>query len=410
MTSKNRWVGWYWGDRETWQRYARRDLVPYGDHLVFVDSDGVVHKADKLPINVRTMRAASVSDNSTWSTFEDACNAMREERVEGVGYVLDDNEAMVDIDGCVSESGASEFAKACIYKFDSYTEVSASGRGIHILLVVDGFVPDRGYKGSQCEVYVGGYTNRYCTVTGSLIDGHVSLNDDATDVLEDFYDQQFEGRQSIDYGEIPEIADDMPTRVSDEHAVAWALGHYARARDLYLRGDITKWAEDRKKYRPSLDRSRSEADWALACYLLAATEGNVAQTHRLLCKSGMYYKKYAEIHDGKNPYSVMTVARAARTTDVVESRKRAMDRRDKVIDRYPDRLAELVDLMKRDDVTDHMLRRIMATRANGAARRRWKDAVPSYPMDLVRWITDRWPRVVQLAYEFDFDKVVRWNG
>ena len=413
---KPRWICWMWGTKDQrtgrWVPHKRETLEAHDGHLWHRRADGKLEKVDKLPVCVRTGRAANVSDPGTWTTFEEACAALDGGKYDGLGYILDNDEVLVDIDGCMVDGRPSDYARNIIGKLCSYAERSVSGEGVHVLVVAEGFNPNRGCKADRIEVYAGGHTNRYCTMSGDVLDGCEELNDDAEDVLSDLYATEFALRPVVS----PEAAEKASETMrvirentlelcaDDERAVAWMCGHFRWARSMFECGDYTGWAADRAKYNPSRDRSRSEADFALATYLLAATHGDPTRACVLLHTSGMWRPKYDEIHDGSNPYVVMTCGRAYHKVDAEELRARAIERRDERLDRYPARLSALVELMRADDVTDPMLRRVMALHARGDARQDIRRRVEDYPEELVDWMIERWPRVVELAYAYNLGR------
>ncbi len=413
MRRKPRWMGWIWGAKEPsgrWTQFDPDTLEPHDGHMWHRRADGTLEAASKLPKNVRTLRAGSVSDPSTWSTFEAALDALRRGDVHGLGYVLDDGEALVDLDGCIRRGELDGFSRAVVSKLDSYAERSVSGHGVHVICVADGFIPDRGQKGARVEVYVGGHTNRYCTVSGDVLDGREELNEDAEDVLADLYQTEFADRPIVTANAYEEAAEfmreleDVKLTKDDERAVAWMCGHYRHGRDMFEKGNYLGWASDRDKYSPGSDNSRSAADAALTAYLLAATDGDADRTLALLNMSGMRRPKYAEIHDGKHRYDVITVAKTRKKVNPARMRQDAFDRRDERLDTLvgwrPD-LRELADLMRADDVTDPMLRYVMAYHATGPAQQEYGKPLYKYRADLIRWIVTQWARVVELAYTYD---------
>lgn len=416
MRDKPRWIGWKWGAKRKgggWTYFNPSDLEPYDGHLWHVDGSGNRTRAEKLPVCVATMRAASVSDPSTWRTFGEVMDAFGRGHVHGVGYVLDAGEVLMDVDGCMQDGEPNLFARTCIGELDSYAERSVSGEGIHILCVADGFKPDRGCKAARCEIYVGGHTKRYCTVSGDVLEGCEELNDDAEDVLTGIYQSEFEDRPIISTeayeraAKSLELLHEAEWVPEDGRIVAWVCGHFRWGRPMFERGDYSGWAEDRARYQPNKDRSRSEADAALASYLLAGAEGDAGTAWTLLNASAMWRPKYDEIHDGRRLYSVMTIAKVKSVVDVAKMRSDAFRRRDERLAEYPSRLGGLAELMKRDDVTESMLRHVMATRATGAARRNERQGVTTYPQSLIDWIIERWPQVVELAYTYDLGREVR---
>lgn len=106
-------------------------------------------------------RPASSTDPRTWSTYRAAA---RSKVGDGLGFVLGDGIACLDIDHCLDERGRPDArARAILDRVpDAYVEVSPSGRGLHIWGVAPE-QPGRRYEGY--EVYSVG---RYITVTGRV--------------------------------------------------------------------------------------------------------------------------------------------------------------------------------------------------------------------------------------------------
>lgn len=94
-------------------------------------------KAQKVPYNPRRGRRANVTDNRTWSDYETAAKALRRrsEFYVGIGIVLAGLLVGVDLDDCVDKDGkVTPWAQAIVEDFNSYTEYSPSGTGVHILV------------------------------------------------------------------------------------------------------------------------------------------------------------------------------------------------------------------------------------------------------------------------------------
>jgi primase-polymerase (primpol)-like protein len=127
-------------------------------------------KWTKHPYNPRTGRRASSTDLLTWSPFADVLKAYEAGLYCGVGFVFcsGDPYTGIDLDGCRdSESGEIELWAAQIVRaFDTYTEVSPSGEGVHI--IVKGELPGRGGKRKYIEMYD---MKRFFTVTGYVVSG-----------------------------------------------------------------------------------------------------------------------------------------------------------------------------------------------------------------------------------------------
>jgi putative DNA primase/helicase len=123
-------------------------------------------KPDKVPFSAESGRRASSTDLLTWSTFEHACEALGAGKYSGLGFVFSSGDpyAGVDVDDCVEqETGEIEqWASEIVRYFDSYTELSATGRGLHI--IVKGEVPNRRKGG--IEVYS---SKRFFAMTGHVL-------------------------------------------------------------------------------------------------------------------------------------------------------------------------------------------------------------------------------------------------
>lgn len=124
----------------------------------------------KVPYTPRTGRRASSTDLMTWSTFEKVLEAYESgKRYDGIGFFFcsADPYVGVDLDGCVDpETGEiAPWAAQIIDALDSYTELSPSGKGVHI--IARGEIPASGRRG-PVEVY---RQDRFFTVTGHVLGG-----------------------------------------------------------------------------------------------------------------------------------------------------------------------------------------------------------------------------------------------
>lgn len=120
----------------------------------------VVAAQDKTPLSPHTLRAASVTDMTTWGTFDHAVQAAQGGRV-GFVFTKADPYAFIDLD---YTQDAQQLARQLkIYgAVLSYAETSASGRGCHI--IVRGAIP-HGVRRDKVEVYS---DSRYAIMTGNV--------------------------------------------------------------------------------------------------------------------------------------------------------------------------------------------------------------------------------------------------
>ena len=111
----------------------------------------VNHDEHKRPICPSTGRWASVTDPSTWDTWQAA--SKRDSRI---GFVLGGGIGCIDLDHCLDAHGRPSEAVVELLEFyaGSYVEVSPSGDGLHVW----GTAPERRgfrrtWKGQAVEFY-----------------------------------------------------------------------------------------------------------------------------------------------------------------------------------------------------------------------------------------------------------------
>jgi putative DNA primase/helicase len=123
-------------------------------------------RPDKVPYSARSGRRASSTDLLTWSTFQEALEAYENGGFAGLGFVFSsaDPYAGVDLDACVNRNGeVAGWALKIARYLDSYTELSPSGTGLHI--IVRGDVPN--CRKGDLEIYS---SKRFFTVTGHIVE------------------------------------------------------------------------------------------------------------------------------------------------------------------------------------------------------------------------------------------------
>jgi putative DNA primase/helicase len=139
------------------------------------ESRWVCYSADKVPINPVNGRAASSTDRATWADYQCALYAVQKfPHVVGIGIVFNgDGLIGIDIDDVIADK-TNPYARHIVGLADSYTEVSPSKSGIHILgwsnTKGNGF--KRTVNGVKIEIY---YTSRYFTFTGDIIDDYEKI-------------------------------------------------------------------------------------------------------------------------------------------------------------------------------------------------------------------------------------------
>jgi putative DNA primase/helicase len=258
-------------------------------------------KVTKVPISPHTGELAAVDRLETWGTYEEAVRAAGEHGYDGVGFVFteDDPYAGVDLDNCRDpETGeVEEWAKELIEQLNSYTELSPSGGGVHILVKAQ--LPQGGRRKGQIEMYDSG---RFFTVTGRHLPGTPKKIVERQAEVEVLHRELFGLAKEDTDGQVPH---GPGNDLSDTEILA-------RARRAANSEAFEKlWAGDASSFA-----SRSEADLALCSRLTFWTGGDPGRVDALFRQSGLYRPKWDERHygDGRT-YGQATIKKALEDTN-----------------------------------------------------------------------------------------------
>lgn len=146
----------------------------------------------KVPYQPNTMNAAKANDPSTWGLYVDAMNTANNPATDcdGVGFMLSPDDPFVfidlddvnkrDCDGALvyaEENRDEMFAvqRKIVDEFDSYTELSPSGRGVHVIVKCEDkneVFKHGGGRRMAVEMYASG---RFMTMTGNVIEGRSNI-------------------------------------------------------------------------------------------------------------------------------------------------------------------------------------------------------------------------------------------
>jgi hypothetical protein len=90
----------------------------------------------KVPYRIDGLRA-SITNTNDWKDFDTACRAFDPAKYNGLGFVLtkEDNIVCIDLDHCIGDDGQiCDEAMNIVNLLNSWTEVSQSGKGLHIFV------------------------------------------------------------------------------------------------------------------------------------------------------------------------------------------------------------------------------------------------------------------------------------
>lgn len=226
-------------------------------------------KNTKIPYNPKNGSMAKSNSPETWASFETAVNAFSGGSYDGIGFELGNSPFVgIDIDHCIKDGQLSKESEKIISDFKSYTELSPSGTGIHIIVKAD-IEDGRGRRKGNIEIYPAG---RFFTVTGNVIPGYekISTDEKALQALISIVDAK---KPMKELPQNPLI--DPPEMLDDELISKIRRSNQgAKFKALYDRGDSSEYGGD-----------DSAADQALLNILAWWTNGDALQMERIFSSS-----------------------------------------------------------------------------------------------------------------------------
>lgn len=270
-------------------------------------------KPSKTPYSVHGGHG-KVNDPSTWATYQEAVKDFQGGGYSGIGFVFTNTTLVgVDIDHCFNpETGEIEPAAAEVLQtLNSYTELSQSGTGFHIIM--EGKLPKGDRKNEPFEMYGDG-SPRYFAMTGNLWGERREIRADQS-AIDEVHLKYINKRQ------------EKPTQREITSAPAFVA---ADDNDL-LR--LARGAKNGDLFRALFDSgqwegrypSQSEADMALCNMLAFWTGRDAARMDSLFRMSGLMRDKWDRKQSGTT-YGAITIAEAVRRCDkVYEGRKTAAE-------------------------------------------------------------------------------------
>ena len=280
---------------------ARRQWVVWRSEA---DKQG---KPTKVPYQAIGEGKASTDEPDTWATFPQAVRRYSErEDADGIGFVFTEDDAYtgVDLDHCIVDGRLTDYAAEYVKGLDSYTEVSPSGSGLHIITYA---ILPYSKKTEAIELYDRG---RYFTMTGKRWPG----------TRPDITDRQ--GAIDIILTEL-NAADDKPSRTEASQTPRPVTTLSLDDRDIIERA---RRAENGAKFSALFDRGDtsgyggddSRADLAL-CSLIAFYTQDPNQIYRIVRQSALWRDKWDEVHrqrGGPATYAEMTIEKALNRSEV----------------------------------------------------------------------------------------------
>jgi primase-polymerase (primpol)-like protein len=242
-------------------------------------------KLTKIPYraDIPSVKASTTNPN-TWSTFNQAVFTLENEKnISGIGFVFskEDPYIGVDFDKCIDPLTGLVYpsVEQDILSLHSYTEISQSGKGIHVIGRGDNPDPDgKGNKKANIEMYSSG---RYFAITGVIYSDYPKdIETIPPSLLKKLYLKYFvTGPLESKPKTIEQFKDRNNLYLADEDIISLCerAGNSSKFNSL--------WHGSTAGYS-----SPSEADMGLACIFAFYTK-DISQLQRLLRNSGLYRSK-----------------------------------------------------------------------------------------------------------------------
>lgn len=289
--------------------------LPHWVGWKYMQHPGEDHKR-KVPINAMDGQPAKSNDPTTWCDFDTACRGKERFGLDGIGFMFSgDGIFGIDIDHCYdSETQELDPAAAEIIEtVQSYTELSPSGTGIHILC--KGALPEGRKRRGAVEMYS---TLRYFTVTGNQFGLEYPFSDctERVAVMHRKYLGEEENAAGAQKAALP-----MPTgRGTNADMSVDAIlrrmfdsKHGQKLQDLY-NGSWERYGIG--------DGSQSSADQAFCNTLAFWCRCDAALMDAIFRRSGLYRQKWDK-RRGAKTYGQITIDRAIKDCrDIWEPQER----------------------------------------------------------------------------------------
>lgn len=255
--------------------------------------DDGIDKYRKMPINPRDMEPAKSNDPTTWTDYDTAVRAAEE--CDGIGFMFSNSPYFgVDIDGVRDEierykAGEDTIIAEFVDTLQSYTELSRSGNGIHI--ICRGKLPPSGRRKGNVEMYENG---RFFVMTGNVAAEYADISD-CTEAIKVLHEKYIGG------GTSPSSSPALPPAelaLTDSELIDRAKNakNGAKFARLYA-GDISGYT------------SQSEADMALCNHLAYWTGCDAERMDRMFRGSGLFREKWLREQSGTT-YGALTIQKA----------------------------------------------------------------------------------------------------
>ena len=259
-------------------------------------------RTTKIPVDAQTGMGAKSNDPNTWVTFQEAQEAFRRmSGMSGLGFMLGNGFFGVDIDHA---KGNPELIAEFVEALPSYSEVSQSGEGLHI--VCKGSLPEGPRRKGTIEMYD---SARFFALTGRVYKNRDALSD-CTEAIKPLYAKYLapRGEKAPSKGIYTYRAPTAPTAPIDGLSLndteVLEKGFSSRGGEKFSALYNGDWQNDYE--------SQSQADLAFCSSLAFWCGKDKEQMDRIFRQSGLMRKKWDEKRGEDGTYGQITLDKAVR--------------------------------------------------------------------------------------------------
>jgi putative DNA primase/helicase len=293
-TRQERFIEYAAALRERFASGVLSELQPLPQWVVWKGEleDGKRKKVPYNPQYYQLHARASVKIPKSWGSLPEALTALESGNYSGLGFMITPPLVFVDLDHSfdrTTKTITDPQAEEIVHSLHSYTEVSPSGTGLHVLAY--GSLPGKNIH-TGIEIYG---QDRFTTITTNHLAGTPTTIELRQDAIASLYSRF-----------APPVSDTMIQNTGVGVGTGAPLtelppeAQHDAVLQRLLSGDTTGY------------QSASNADFVLVLKLLHWTGDDIALTRKLFLESGLYREDKTERRTGETTYLDMTIRNAIR--------------------------------------------------------------------------------------------------
>lgn len=268
-------------------------------------------RVNKPPESPNSGEKIGCNNPASWATFDQAVAYCESHHLAGIGIMLNnDGLCAIDIDDCIDSAGnMTSYARRIIDRFATYTEISISGRGVHILCQCDpGLSINCNLRklphGNKLEM---SSCNKYLTISGNCI----HPMDDDRNCTSDFV-MLYEHQKAMNDGDTAGMGVKKANTFRTKKSMLEIPPVRLTEDDLRVLDMIYRSRDD--KIKQLLDEpttmNASEADYRLCLRLMYWCHQDVDQIDRIFRHSVRMRDKWYQTYSDGSTYGSRTIQKA----------------------------------------------------------------------------------------------------